>query len=86
MWSVNNKYAPELIHDDGAEMATMATGGAAETGAKAAAEAESMTDGAPSGQRLKPANWESMTKAQPESWRKNAIRKVKRKGGGRTGT
>jgi len=46
-----------------AETAAMATGGAAATGPKAAAKAESVTDGAPSGQRPKPANWESMTKA-----------------------
>jgi len=63
----------------GAEAMAVA-GGAAE------AEAESVTEGALSGKRPKLANWESMTKAQRESWRKNAIRKVKRKGGGRTGT
>jgi len=40
-----------------AEAATTAAGRAVATGAKAAAEAESVTDGAPSGQRPKPANW-----------------------------
>jgi len=46
-------------------MAEAAGVGAAQaTGAKAAAEAESVTAGVPSGQRPKPANWESMTKAQ----------------------
>ena len=39
-------------------------GEAASTGAKAAAEADSVTDGAPIGQRPKPANWGSMTKNQ----------------------
>jgi len=39
-----------------AEAATAAAGGAAATGAKVAAEAESVTDGAPSSQRPKPAN------------------------------
>ena len=50
--------------DASAEAATTATGGAAATGAKAAAEAKPVTDGAPSGQRPKPVNWGSMTKAQ----------------------
>jgi len=44
-------------------------------GAKAAAEAESETDGA----RPKPANWGSMTKAQRESWKKNAQKVAKGK-------
>ena len=48
----------------------MAAAGAAVTGAKAAAEAESVTHKAPSGKRPKPANWESMTKTQRESWRR----------------
>ena len=54
-----------------AEAATTAAGGAAATGAKAAAEAESVADGAPSSQRPKPAKWGSMTKAQRDSWKKH---------------
>jgi len=64
----------------GVEAAATAAGGAATTGAKAAAEAESEADGAPSGQRPKPANRGSMTEAQRENWRKHtqALAKGKR--------
>jgi len=52
-----------------------AAGEAAATGAKAAAEAESVTDGEPYGQRPKPANRGNMTATQRRNWRK-------RRGGG----
>jgi len=51
----------------GAEAATTAACGAAATGAKAAAEAESVTDATPSGQRPKPANWGEMSKNQKKT-------------------
>ena len=54
-----------------AETAAMATGGAAAIGAKAAAEAESVTHGAPSGKRPEP--------AQRESWKTNTKRVAQRK-------
>ena len=57
---------------------TTKAGGAAEDGA-AEAEAKSVTDGAPSGKSPKPANWESMTKAQQENWRKHAQKLAKGK-------
>ena len=38
---------------------------------------------APSGPRPHPDNWESLTKAQRESWKKNAKREVRRKSAGR---
>jgi len=49
-----------------ASAAAAAAGEATATGAKVAAEAESVTDGAPSGKRPKPANWGSITKALRE--------------------
>jgi len=52
---------------------------AAATGAKAAAEADSVAVGAPGGQRSKPANWGSMTKAQRESWKASTKGMAKRK-------
>jgi len=62
---VPGKWATRARSAEAATTATTATGGAVATGSKAAAEAESVTHGAPSGQRPKPANWwGSMTKAQ----------------------
>ena len=61
-------------------------GAAQITGAEAAVEAGPAVAGTPRGQRPKPANWGSMTKAQRESWRKNAKREARRKGAGRTET
>jgi len=62
-----------------AETATTATGGVAVIGPKALVEAESVTDGAPSGKRPKPANLGSRTKAQRESWKKNTKKMAKGK-------
>jgi hypothetical protein len=46
--------------------------------ADAATEARPAVAGAPSGQRPRPANWGSMTKAQWAQWRKNSQRRNKR--------
>ena len=64
-----------------AEVAMTAAGEAAATGAKAAAEAESVTDGAPSGQRPKPANWGDFTKARRDSWKKHSDIRQRGRGG-----
>jgi len=55
----------------GAEAAVAAAGGVAEDGPGATeAEAESVTDGAPNGERPKPAKWGNMTATQRRNWRK----------------
>jgi hypothetical protein len=57
-------------------VAAAAARGAAGAGAAAAAATVAV---AARGQRLRPDNWESMTKPERESWRQNANRKAKGK-------
>ena len=82
---INKKAAQVQLEDwtrkkQPMEVPAVEVGAAQMTGAEAVAEAGPAVAAAPRGQRPKPANWGSMTKAQRESWRSHAKRDAKKEG------
>jgi len=64
-------YSDSVKWTTWSEAVAKAAGGTAEDGPRAAeAEAESVTDGASSGKRPKPAKWGNLTQTQRRNWRK----------------